>query len=76
MDFYCDGHACWFNQRIEPPSWKIGDEVIANGGKGILFRSRPSPDDVSLVLYVDEPGPDDRLAAFDPQTMLPRDQSF
>jgi len=74
-DFYCDWRACWFNQRIEPPSWIIGDEVIAAGGKGILFRSRLSPDGVNLALYVDELGPSDRLAVYDPQTMLPRDQS-
>jgi RES domain-containing protein len=74
-DFYCDWRACWFSQRIEPPSWIIGDEVIANGGKGVLFRSRLSPDGVNLVLYVDELGPSDQLAVYDPQTMLPRDQS-
>lgn len=38
-DFYCDWRELWFNQRIEPPSWVIGDEVIAAGAKGILFRS-------------------------------------
>jgi hypothetical protein len=28
--------ACWLNERIEPPSWMPGDQVIA-GAKGILF---------------------------------------
>ena len=74
-DFYCDWRSYWFSQRIEPRSWIIGDEVIANGGKGILFRSGLSPDGVNLVLYVDYLGPSDQLAVYDPQTMLPRDQS-
>jgi hypothetical protein len=74
-DFYCDWRACWFNQRIEPPIWTIGDEVIATGGKGILFRSRLSPDGVNLVFYVDELGPNDQFAVCDPQATLPRNQS-
>jgi hypothetical protein len=67
-DFYCDWRSCWFSQRIEPRSWIIGDEVIANGGKGILFRSRLSPDGVNLVLYVDDLGTSDQPAVYDPQT--------
>jgi RES domain-containing protein len=74
-DFYCDWRGCWFNQRIEPPSWIIGDEVIATGAKGILFRSRLSPEGVNLVLYVDDLAPADRLEVHDPQGSLPRDQS-
>jgi RES domain-containing protein len=74
-DFYCDWRACWFNQRIEPPSWIIGDEVIANGGKRILFRSGLSPGGVNLVHYVDELGPNDQLAVYDPQATLQRNQS-
>jgi hypothetical protein len=68
-DFYRDWRACWFNQRIEPPSWIIGDEAIEDGGKRVLFRSRLSPDGVDLVLYVDDPGSSDQIAVYDPQTM-------
>jgi RES domain-containing protein len=74
-DFFCDWRGCWFNQRIEPPSWVIGDEVIAAGAKGILFRSRLSPDGVNLVLYVDEFESTDRLEVYDPQRSLPQNQS-
>jgi hypothetical protein len=57
--YYCadcseeaSGVARWLALRfIEPPSWIIGDEVIANGGKGILLRSRLSPDGINLVLW-------------------------
>lgn len=74
-DFYCDWRACWFNQRIEPPSWVLGDEAVASGAKGILFRSRLSPDGVNLVLYVDELASSDRLDVYDPHGSLPRNQS-
>jgi RES domain-containing protein len=74
-DFYCDWRGCWFNQRIEPPSWIIGDEVLAAGAKGILFRSRLSPSGVNLVLYVDDLTPTDRIEVHGPQGSLPRDQS-
>ncbi|CAD6563290.1 RES family NAD+ phosphorylase [Paraburkholderia sabiae] len=74
-DFFCDWRGCWFNQRIEPPSWVIGDEVLAAGAKGILFRSRLSPDGVNLVLYVDELESTDRLEVYDPQRSLPHNQS-
>lgn len=36
-DFYCDWRGCWFNQRIEPPSWIIADKVAAAGVKRIPF---------------------------------------
>jgi len=74
-DFYCDWRGYWFNQRIEPPSWILGDEVVAAGAKGILFRSRLSPQGVNLVLYMDELGSTDRLEVYDPQGALPRNQS-
>ena len=73
--FFCDWRQQWFNERIEPPSWVLGDEVIASGAKGILFRSTLSATGTNLVLYVDEFGPDDRLEVIDPAGDLPRDQS-
>jgi RES domain-containing protein len=74
-DFYCDWRSSWFNQRIEPPSWIVGDEVIAAGAKGILFRSRLAAEGLNLVLYTDQLGPIDRLDVYDPQHALPKDQS-
>ncbi len=50
-DFTCDWRELWFNQRVEPPSWLIGDEVIAAGAKGILFQSRLNVGGTNLTLY-------------------------
>jgi RES domain-containing protein len=43
-DFFCDWRGLWFQQHMEPPSWEIGDEVIACGFKGILFPRYQSCD--------------------------------
>ena len=73
-DFFCDWRACWFDQRIEPPSWVLGDVAIAAGAKGILFRSSLVPTGVNLVIYVDQLGTDDILEVFDPAGALPKNQ--
>jgi hypothetical protein len=39
QDFYCDWRKLYFNEGIEPPTWIIGDLVLAAGGKGIMFSS-------------------------------------
>lgn len=72
-DFYCDWRALWFDRRIEPPSWVIGDMVYAAGHAGILFPSAVAPGGTNLVAYPDrlEPG---NLQVFDPMNALPRNQ--
>ncbi|MEM5314254.1 RES family NAD+ phosphorylase [Paraburkholderia sp. JHI869] len=74
-DFYCDWRTIWFNERTEPPSWVLGDAVIAAGAKGILFRSRLSPTGINLALYVDELDSSDSLEVHDPSGSLPHNQS-
>lgn len=73
-DFFCDWRELWFNQRIEPPSWVIGDEAIEAGAKGILFRSRIREGGVNLVIYPDILTTADSLSAFDPDQALPKNQ--
>jgi RES domain-containing protein len=73
-DFYCDWRELWFNQRIEPPSWVIGDEAIAAGAKGILFKSRFAEAGTNLVLYPETFGSADSLTVFDPGGSLPKNQ--
>lgn len=73
-DFYCDWRELWFNQRIEPPSWVIGDTVIASGAKGILFPSRFIGDGVNLVLFTQMLSKQDKLEVFDPGKTLPQSQ--
>lgn len=74
MDFDCDWRRLVFNERIEPPSWIIGDRVMAAGAKGILFDSVLDVG-TNLVLYTDYLAPGDQVRAHDPHHALPRDQS-
>lgn len=74
-DFYCDWRHCWFNERIEPPSWILGDEVVSSGAKGILFNSRLTPDGTNLVLYTQPLDSTDHLEVYDPHNALPKNQS-
>lgn len=71
-DFYCDWRALWFDQRIEPPSWVIGDLVVAAGAKGILFESATHPGGTNLVLFNSALESDDALVVHDPASTLPK----
>ncbi|WP_244103726.1 RES family NAD+ phosphorylase [Burkholderia gladioli] len=71
----CDCRRDWFNSRIEPPRWVLGDEAIAAGAKGVLFRSTQAAGGTNLVLFVDQLGDGDRLDVNDPAGTLPRDHS-
>lgn len=74
-DFYCDWRELWFNQSIEPPSWVIGDAVIASGAKGILFPSRLAKGGTNLVLFTQMLAASDKLDVFDPGKALPQTQA-
>ena len=74
-DFYCDWRELWFNQRVEPPSWVVGDTVIASGAKGILFPSHLSMGGTNLVLFTQMLAAQDVLEVFDPGKALPQTQA-
>lgn len=74
-DFYCDWREQWFNHRVEPPSWVIGDAVIAVGAKGILFPSRLATGGTNLVLFTQMLAAPDVLEVFDPAKALPQSQA-
>lgn len=62
-----------FNQGIEPPSWVIGDQVLAAGAKGILFNSAITAR-ANLVIYTDALAGTDAIAVHDPDHALPKNQ--
>lgn len=74
QDFYCDWRHMYFNEGIEPPSWVIGDQVLAAGAKGIIFDSAIS-DGTNLVVYTDALTGTDAITAYDPNNDLPKNQS-
>lgn len=74
QDFYCDWRKMYFNDGIEPPSWVIGDQVLASGAKGIMFRSVVTGG-TNLVLYTDALTNSDSIDVHDPNHALPRNQA-
>ena len=73
-DFYCDWRKMVFNDRIEPPSWVIGDQVLDAGAKGILVQSAITGG-TNLVLYNDALNSTDMIEVHDPNHALPKNQS-
>lgn len=74
QDFYCDWRKQYFNENIEPPTWIIGDEVQAVGGKGILFKSVITAGE-NIVLYNDTLEDEDSITVHDPNHALPKNQN-
>jgi RES domain-containing protein len=73
-EFGCDWRRLWFDQSVEPPSWVLADEVIAEGVKGILFASTMAPGGLNLVIYTELLDAQDRLEVHDPTGALPKNQ--
>lgn len=73
QDFYCDWRRIYFNQNIEPPSWILSEQVLADGGKGILFTSKLTGG-TNLVIYTDYLTPNDSVVPYDPDQALPKNQ--
>jgi RES domain-containing protein len=74
QDFHCDWRKLHFNEGIEPPSWVIGDQVLAAGAKGILFKSVITGG-TNLVLYSDALSGTDSVIVHDPNHALPSSQA-
>ena len=72
--FTQDWRHLWFDKRIEPAGWALGDDVRAAGAAAILFSSAVVAGGGNLVLYPDHFDEEDRVEVFDPQKDLPRDQ--
>lgn len=71
-DFDCDWRGLWFNQKVEPPSWVLGDMVIAAGAKGMQFASRKNQGGVNIVMYNQALNASDLVEVYDPKRALPK----
>lgn len=72
-DFSCDWRALALN-KIEPPTWVMGDSVLAAGWKGILFPSDKNKGGTNLLVFTSALGAGDVLSANDPKGDLPKNQ--
>ena len=64
-----------FDLHIEPPTWVLGDMVLAQGHAGILFPSQANDGGTNVVVYVDRLKDGNSVVVNDPDGRLPRDQS-
>lgn len=64
-----------FDLHIEPPTWVLGDMVLANGHTGILFPSEAHAGGTNVVLYVERLAEGNVITVNDPDKSLPRDTS-
>lgn len=73
-DFYWDWRELWFNRHIEPPSWPIGETVMAAGASGVLFHSNVLSGGTNLVLFPKAYSDSDSVDVYDLNHNLPKNQ--
>ena len=73
QEWACEWRRMSVGDRIEPPSWLLGDEVVEAGCSGLLFPSTRSTG-LNLVVYTDQLAESDELLVHDPGAALPRDR--
>jgi RES domain-containing protein len=75
---WADAGCDWkYIARIEcrdPPTWYIGDALIRNGIKGLLFPSYRRDGGTNLALFNANLMKNDHVVPYDPAGDLPRDQ--
>jgi len=69
-DFALDWRAEWFGKGIEPPTWYMADDVVAEGLDGLLFPSQARPGSTNLVIYRSSECARSRLSVYDPDGVL------
>jgi len=74
-DWRLDWRLLRWEEHIEPPTWVLGDMVLARGYTGILFPSMARKGGTNVVVYVDQLGDGNTLEVNDPDHRLPHDQS-
>ncbi|MFZ0204791.1 MAG: hypothetical protein WAL59_01455 [Roseiarcus sp.] len=58
-----------------PPSWLLADSLIVEGFGDLLFPSLWRPGGTNLVVFNANLASADNLQAYDPDHLLPKDQS-
>ena len=64
-----------FEQHIEPPTWVLGDLVLAHSYTGILFPSQTPGCGTNVVVYIEQLNGGNTIEIYDPDHDLPHDQS-
>ena len=73
-DADCDWKYIARIESRDPPTWQIGDALIRDGIKGILFPSYRRHGGTNLTLFNANLTTSDHVVPYDPAGSLPRDQ--
>jgi RES domain-containing protein len=73
-DHGCDWKFIARIERNDPPTWRIADELVRAGRRGLLYPSVRRPSGINLVLFCANLGSEARVEPHDPDHRLPRDQ--
>jgi RES domain-containing protein len=73
-DWACDWRAIARLDRKDPPSWQLGDHLICDGCRGLLFPSTRRAGGTNLVVFTANLTVRDSITAHDPDRRLPKDQ--
>lgn len=57
-------------ERRDPPTWRIGDSLIREGVKGLIFPSYRYSGGTNIVLFIANLGPEDHIVPHDPDSTL------
>ncbi len=71
----CDWKQIARIQDLTPPSWRLGDKIVATGHRAVLFPSLRHPGGVDLAILPAALTAADHVVAHDPDNLLPRDRS-
>jgi RES domain-containing protein len=78
-DLWHDWREDWrhlrFDLHIEPPTWVLGDLVLAQGHVGILFPSQVHDGGTNVVVYVNRLNESNTIEVNDPDGRLPQDEA-
>ncbi len=74
-DWDCRWRAIARIDKKVPPSWRLADEVITAGLRGILFPSLRHAGGTNLVIFPANLLCDDKVEVHDPDHRLPHDQT-
>lgn len=75
LDWREDWRHLKLDLHIEPPSWVLGDMVLANDHTGIVFPSLANQEGTNVVIFTDHFIGDNSIKVLDPDRKLPHDQS-
>ncbi len=75
LEWNCNWREAAFLKRVDPPSWRLFDQVMGTKAKALAFPSLADPGGFNLVVYLDRLQDTDRLEVHDPDGSLPRSQA-